>query len=40
MDFILLAVPVIFGITSVYLANRAVQKGYQRKKAVLERQED
>ena len=34
MDFILLAIPVIFGITSVYLANRAVQKGCQRKKAV------
>ena len=34
MDYILLAVPVIFGISSVYLANRAVQKGCKKKKAL------
>ncbi|MBQ1517614.1 MAG: hypothetical protein IIZ46_05380 [Clostridia bacterium] len=34
MDFIFLAIPVIFGIVSVYLANRAVTHGCKRKKAV------
>ena len=31
MEFVLLAIPVIFGITSVYLANKAVQKGCKKK---------
>ena len=34
MEFVLLAIPVIFGITSVYLANKAVQKGCKKKKAL------
>ncbi len=34
MDFIFLSIPVIFGIVSVYLSNRAVQRGCKRKKAV------
>ena len=34
MDFIFLAIPVIFGIVSVYLANRAVSHGCKRKKAL------
>lgn len=34
MDFALLSIPVIFGVTSVCLAYRAVQKGCNRKKAM------
>ena len=34
MDFIFLSIPVIFGVISVYLSNRAVQRGCKRKKAV------
>ena len=34
MEYIFLSIPVIFGVVSVYLANRAVQKGCKRKKAV------
>ena len=34
MDYVMLAIPLIFGIVSVYLANRAVAKGCQRKKAL------
>ena len=34
MEFVLLAIPVIFGITSVCLANKAVQKGCKKKKAL------
>lgn len=34
MEFVLLSIPVIFGITSVCLANRAVAKGCKRKKAL------
>ena len=34
MDFVLLAIPVIFGVSSVCLANRAVRKGCKRKKAL------
>ena len=34
MEFVLLAIPVIFGVTSVYLANKAVQKGCKKKKAL------
>ena len=34
MDFIFLAIPVIFGIVSVYLANKAVSRGCKRKKAL------
>lgn len=34
MEFVLLSIPVIFGITSVCLANRAVQRGCKRKKAL------
>ncbi len=34
MDYIFLAVPVVFGIVSVLLANRAVRKGCKRKKAL------
>lgn len=34
MDFVFLSIPVIFGVASVYLANRAVQKGCKRKKAL------
>lgn len=34
MEFIFLAIPVIFGIASVLLADRAVRNGCQRKKAL------
>lgn len=34
MEFILLSIPVIFGVASVCLAYRAVNKGCQRKKAL------
>ncbi len=34
MDFVLLAIPVIFLVASVCFANRAVQKGCKRKKAL------
>ena len=34
MEFIFLAIPVIFGITSVLLADRAVKKGCKKKKAL------
>ncbi|MBQ3969575.1 MAG: hypothetical protein II685_03695 [Clostridia bacterium] len=34
MDFVLLAIPVIFGVSSVCLANRAVRKGCKIKKAL------
>ena len=34
MDYVLLAVPLIFGIVSVLMANRAVAKGCKRKKAL------
>lgn len=34
MEFVLLSIPVIFGITSVCLANRAVNRGCKRKKAL------
>ena len=34
MDFIFLSIPVIFGVVSVYLSNKAVQRGCKRKKAL------
>lgn len=34
MDFVFLAIPVIFGIVSVLLADRAVKKGCKKKKAL------
>lgn len=34
MEFILLSIPVIFGVASVVLANRAVSKGCKAKKAL------
>lgn len=34
MEFIFLAVPVVFGIISVLMADRAVRKGCKRKKAL------
>lgn len=34
MEFVLLSIPVIFGVTSVCLANRAVNRGCRAKKAL------
>lgn len=34
MEFVLLSIPVIFGVVSVCLANRAVQRGCKTKKAL------
>ena len=34
MDFIFLSIPVIFGVVSVYLSNKAVLRGCKRKKAL------
>ena len=34
MDLIFLSIPVIFGVVSVYLSNKAVQRGCKRKKAL------
>lgn len=34
MDYVLMAVPVVFGIVSVLLADRAVKKGCKKKKAL------
>ena len=34
MDLIFLSIPVIFGVVSVYLSNKEVQRGCKRKKAL------